>query len=427
MKKSMAIIVVLLFTAATWAQSPQKMSYQAVIRNNSNTLITSTSVGMRVSILQGSATGTEVFKEIFNPNPQTNANGLVTIEIGAGIPLTGTFASINWANGPYYIKIETDPTGGTNYSAIVGTSQLLSVPYALFSANGTTGPTGPIGPTGAAGVTGPTGAGLTGATGATGFTGAIGGTGPTGATGATGAGLTGATGATGHTGATGSTGATGVTGPTGATGVGLNGATGATGPAGTNGATGATGATGVGVAGARGASGPTGYLTHYPGELYQGGVVFWVDQTGNHGLICSMINLNPTTAWSDVTSTLIGVAAQSDWNGQSNTTAIVAQSTSTSAADFCDLYTNADYGTGVYSDWYLPSRGELNDLWNNLKAVQKALDNDGNALTTALVKYPYWSSTEDDMYNSYCFRFNSGYADNVGKNNLFYVRAVRAF
>jgi len=115
------------------AQTPQKMNYQAVIRNSSNILVTSTPVGMRVSILRGSATGNVVYQEIYNPNPQTNANGLVNIEIGSGIALTGLFDTINWATGTYFIKTETDPTGGTSYS-ITGTSQLLSVPYALNAA-----------------------------------------------------------------------------------------------------------------------------------------------------------------------------------------------------------------------------------------------------------------------------------------------------
>jgi hypothetical protein len=87
---------------------------------------------MRVSILQGDATGSEVFKEIYNPNPVTNSNGLVSLEIGSGIPIINSFESIDWGSGPLYIKIETDPTGGTNYS-VTGTSQLLSVPYALYS------------------------------------------------------------------------------------------------------------------------------------------------------------------------------------------------------------------------------------------------------------------------------------------------------
>ena len=116
------------------AQAPQKMSYQSVIRNSSNALIISTAVGMRISILQGSSTGMAVYEE--TQKPTTNANGLASIEIGSGTVLSGNFSAINWASGPYFIKTETDPTGGTNYT-IVGTSELLSVPYALFSGNGT--------------------------------------------------------------------------------------------------------------------------------------------------------------------------------------------------------------------------------------------------------------------------------------------------
>ena len=114
------------------AQAPEKMSYQAVIRNNSNVLVANQGVGMKISILQGTATGTEVYKELFNPNPTTNANGLVTIAIGTGLPITGTFAGIDWSEGPYFIKTETDPTGGTNYT-ITATTQLMSVPYALYA------------------------------------------------------------------------------------------------------------------------------------------------------------------------------------------------------------------------------------------------------------------------------------------------------
>ena len=118
---------------------------------------------------------------------------------------------------------------------------------------------------------------------------------------------------------------------------------------------------------------------HYTGELYGGGVIFWVDQTGEHGLICSMTDLSTGKVWSNITGTEIGLTAQSDWNGQGNTNAIIGQSGHTnSAAKLCNDYVNADYGTGVYSDWYLPARGELNHLWNNLYQIQKALDSDGN-------------------------------------------------
>ncbi|HVN58324.1 MAG TPA: hypothetical protein VMT63_08520, partial [Bacteroidales bacterium] len=90
-----------MFTSS--AQAPQKFSYQAVIRDAGNVLQSNKSVGMRVSILQGSPTGTIVYQETYSPNPQTNLNGLVTVAIGTGVPVTGTFSSINWASGPYYI------------------------------------------------------------------------------------------------------------------------------------------------------------------------------------------------------------------------------------------------------------------------------------------------------------------------------------
>lgn len=132
MKKIITLLVVLLFASNISAQAPQKMNYQAVVRNASNALITNTNIRMRISVLQGTATGTAVYVE--TQTTTTNANGLVTLEIGAGTVVSGTFASISWGTNTYFIKTETDPTGGTNYT-IVGTSQFLSVPYALFASN----------------------------------------------------------------------------------------------------------------------------------------------------------------------------------------------------------------------------------------------------------------------------------------------------
>ena len=126
----------LLINTSIFAQAPQKMSYQAVIRNSSNALITSTPVGMQISILQGSSTGTAVYVE--TQTPSTNANGLASVEIGGGTVVSGNFSAINWANGPYFIKTETDPTGGTAYT-INGTNELMSVPYALNAANANVG------------------------------------------------------------------------------------------------------------------------------------------------------------------------------------------------------------------------------------------------------------------------------------------------
>ena len=130
MKKIITICAALLMTASVFAQSPEKMSYQAAVRDGNNALVTSTAVGMQISILQGSASGTAVYVE--TQTPTTNANGLVSLEIGAGTVLSGDFTTIDWTAGPYFIKTETDPTGGTTYT-ITGTSQLMSVPYALHA------------------------------------------------------------------------------------------------------------------------------------------------------------------------------------------------------------------------------------------------------------------------------------------------------
>ncbi|MGD2033545.1 MAG: hypothetical protein PVF73_00710 [Bacteroidales bacterium] len=128
-KKVSTILAAVLLTATLWAQSPEKMSYQAVIRDADNNLVTGQSIGMQISILQGSADGTAVYVE--TQTPTTNINGLISIEIGTGTT-SDDFSAIDWAGGPYFIKTETDPDGGTTYT-ITGTSQLLSVPYALHA------------------------------------------------------------------------------------------------------------------------------------------------------------------------------------------------------------------------------------------------------------------------------------------------------
>ena len=121
----------ILTVAAVFAQVPQKFSYQAVVRNANNQLMANAGVGVRVSVVQGSIFGPSVFVETHNVT--TNANGLLTLEVGDGTALQGSMSDINWGNGPYFLKTEMDPNGGTNYS-ITSTQQLLSVPYALYAA-----------------------------------------------------------------------------------------------------------------------------------------------------------------------------------------------------------------------------------------------------------------------------------------------------
>ncbi|MDD4218474.1 MAG: hypothetical protein PHZ24_14205, partial [Bacteroidales bacterium] len=126
LKSLLVLLPFTMYLSTAFGQSPNSMSYQAVIRNSSDALVTNTQLGMQISILQGSASGTVIYTE--TQTPTTNANGLVSIEIGG----EAGFDGIDWANGIYFIKTETDPNGGTSYT-ITGVSQLLSVPYALHS------------------------------------------------------------------------------------------------------------------------------------------------------------------------------------------------------------------------------------------------------------------------------------------------------
>ncbi|MEZ4687786.1 MAG: hypothetical protein R3B47_17495 [Bacteroidia bacterium] len=157
MKKIIALLGTILFASGLFAQSPEKMSYQAVVRDAGNALLRNAPVGMQISILKDSINGAVVYAE--TQLPTANDNGLVSIEIGAGTLVSGNFAMIDWASGPYFIKTEMDPAGGTNYT-ITGTSQMLSVPYALYaktSGSSIPGPPGPPGPAGPVGSQGPAG------------------------------------------------------------------------------------------------------------------------------------------------------------------------------------------------------------------------------------------------------------------------------
>jgi hypothetical protein len=271
MKRNYTLLLFLLATVSILAQTPEKMSYQVVLRDASNTLLTNQQVRMQISILQTTITGTAVYIE--TQIATTNINGLVSIAIGSGTS-SDDFSAIDWSAGPYFIKTETDPSGGSSYT-ITGTTQLMSVPFALYaktSGSSTPGPQGAQGPAGSNGAQGNTGA--TGAQGPAGNDGANGGVtgaqGPAGTNGANGTqgiqGETGSAGAQGTAGTNGTNGAQGIQGETGSAGTnGTNGAqgiqgetgsAGATGTNGTNGTQGVQGDTGsVGAAGTNGAQG----------------------------------------------------------------------------------------------------------------------------------------------------------------------------
>jgi len=127
MKSLFTCLIHLISIIVLTGQPADKMSYQAIIRDQSQQLVSERSIGIRVSILQGSETGIVVFQETYNPNPTSNQNGLITLEIGDGVAITGKFEEIDWTVGPFFLKTEYDLDGGISYS-IDGTMQILSVP-----------------------------------------------------------------------------------------------------------------------------------------------------------------------------------------------------------------------------------------------------------------------------------------------------------
>ncbi len=137
----------LLIFTSTFGQSPEKMTYQAVIRDADDKLLPEYNVGIQITILKDSLSGTAVYVE--RHFPTTNANGLVTLEIGEGLQTTTAgFADIDWSDGSYFIKTETDLDGGANYT-LTNTTRFLSVPYAFHattadSVTGTLNETDPV-------------------------------------------------------------------------------------------------------------------------------------------------------------------------------------------------------------------------------------------------------------------------------------------
>jgi uncharacterized protein (TIGR02145 family) len=139
MKGSILFLFFSMIHVIGFGQAPDLISYQAIIRNSNNELVSNVSVGMRISILRGSAADVLLYQE--EHSEKTNLNGLVYLNIGSGSPLFGTMSGIDWSNGPFYVKSETDPTGGKNYTLVV-VSRLLSVPFSIYakSAEKVTGP-----------------------------------------------------------------------------------------------------------------------------------------------------------------------------------------------------------------------------------------------------------------------------------------------
>lgn len=133
----MKLLTIFLFccfsVSITLGQAPQAFNYQAVARDAAGSPLINQSIGIQFNILSGSSMGAIVYSEVYTVT--TNSNGLFNIQVGNGTPVSGNFSIIDWGANDYFLQVALDPNGGSNYQ-IFGTSQLLSVPYALHAGNG---------------------------------------------------------------------------------------------------------------------------------------------------------------------------------------------------------------------------------------------------------------------------------------------------
>jgi len=304
--KKIVLFLAFILTTIAFSQAPEKMSYQAIVRDADDNLLSNKTVGLQISILQNTATGKTVYLETHTPT--TNINGLITIEIGTGTALSGNFSEIDWSSQNHFIKTETDPLGGTAYS-ISGTSQLLSVPYALYAKT-------------------------------------------------------------------------------------------------------------------------AGNQKNYKiGDFAHGGIVFWVDETKQHGLVCATEDQSTATKWFAGTFGKTYARGNGLFAGKSNTTLIISTQVflgdddTTYAARICNEL-GVVANNVLYGDWYLPSVFELKLISQNLATINSAAINNGGS---ALINSFYWSSTEASNNNAKIVNVSNAQESSVFKSSQNPVRAIRAF
>jgi len=354
-KLILSLVALATISLNSFGQAPEAFKYQAVVRDAGNLILNNQVVGIRLTIQQSTIGGVIVYSETFSPT--TNAYGLVNLEIGTGTT-SYDFTTIDWANGPYFMETSVDVTGGASY-AVMGTSQLMSVPYALHANtaenvlndqvdDADANPTNEIQTISRTGTT----VTLSNSGGA--FEDSV-----------------------------------GVY--TAGTGIDI-----------TNNVVSTTSTCGLSI-----------------GDTYAGGIIFYLDASGCHGLISAPSDQSTGIQWFNGSFTNTTAFGSCVGCGDGNTSAIVySQGAGSYAAKIC-----YDLVLGNSGDWYLPSIYELNLMFKNI--------GQGNALGLGNVggfaSVLYWSSTEVNNYGAWWQDFGNGGQYLNDKNFTYNVRAIRAF
>lgn len=363
-----------------FGQSPQSFKYQAVVRDAAGEILQNQSVGIQISIHETTAGGTIIYQETFIE--ATNDFGLVNIEIGNGTPISGTFTAIDWGSGSKFLETEIDPAGGNSYISM-GTSQLLSVPYALHATTAEddgdwmvsgddiyTSPLGGIG----IGTTNPDASAMLNIE-------------------STDKGFL----------------------PPRMTNAQRN-------------------AISNPVAGLQIYNTTMNRPNYYNGsawmyfdntpaiwigDFHQGGVVFYLDGSGG-GMVCAVSDQSSGAEWGCYGTQISGAEGTAIGTGAQNTIDIEAGCTTAgTAADIC-----ANLSLNGYTDWFLPSKDELNQMYNNRYIINAtAIANGGSSFVGAY----YWSSSEKHSNTAWVQIFTYFYQIWSNKYNANRVRAVRAF
>jgi len=403
MKKVKYSLIALLCCISTYiiqAQKPNNLSYQAVLRNVNNTLMINIKVGMRISIIKGSEFGPSVYVE--TQNAKTNMNGLISLQIGAGEFIYGNYRTIDWSEGPYFLKTEIDPFGGTDYT-IISVQQILSVPFSMYADHakfadtiiGDIDENDPI------------------------FSKSV---------------------AQSITRANISAWNNKVDSTVESDPIFMNWnksyrdlsakpSIGDSIRAIANGSeTKLSAGQHISISGSGTLTSPysiqaNNVFTHYIGEYFEGGIVFHIyrDSVGiEHGLIVSHSDLSMDSQWSSI-DTLIGNNAKSTWNGLSNTQAISNDTTILiSAAKACKNLVQANY-----SDWYLPSIDELYIMFSHRFDINRRLSQVNGSQLIGLSSY--WSSTELDKTDALSVNTITGVIAQDAKSTMKKVRAIRKY